>query len=127
MIAFSATGWVTTPVLDVANESAGDAGAIRVILLHGVPYDVRAFDGVATILADGAFVLAPYLRGFGPTRFRDHTTMGPDNKPRSPRTCSTSWTHWTSTARSRAATPGEAELRAYRGVVSCPSTRSRHR
>ncbi len=47
-----------------------------VILLHGFPYDVRAYDDVAAILAArGAFVLAPYLRGFGPTRFRDDTTI----------------------------------------------------
>ncbi|MFB9433846.1 alpha/beta fold hydrolase [Streptoalloteichus tenebrarius] len=45
------------------------------ILLHGFPYDVRAYDDVAAILADrGAHVLAPYLRGFGPTRFRDDAT-----------------------------------------------------
>ncbi|SFB50183.1 Pimeloyl-ACP methyl ester carboxylesterase [Amycolatopsis marina] len=62
---------VSTPVLDIAYERAGAAGSVPVILLHGFPYDVRAFDEVAAILADrGAFVLAPYLRGFGPTRFR---------------------------------------------------------
>ena len=40
------------------------------ILLHGFPYDVRAFDEVAPPLAaDGCRVLVPYLRGYGPTRF----------------------------------------------------------
>ena len=40
------------------------------ILLHGFPYDVRAYDEVAPALAaDGNRVLVPYLRGYGPTRF----------------------------------------------------------
>src|ERR1044072_3732117 len=75
-MAFSSSGRVTTPVLDVAYERAGDTGTVAVILLHGFPYDVRAYDEVAAILAArGALVLAPYLRGFGPTRFRDDTTI----------------------------------------------------
>ncbi len=67
---------VTTPVLDIAYERTGDPGGLPVVLLHGFPYDVRAFDEVAPVLADsGAVVLAPYLRGFGATRFRDDATM----------------------------------------------------
>jgi pimeloyl-ACP methyl ester carboxylesterase len=43
-----------------------------VILLHGFPDDVRAFDGVIPPLtAAGHRALVPYLRGYGPTRFRD--------------------------------------------------------
>ncbi|TVT56088.1 alpha/beta hydrolase [Amycolatopsis rhizosphaerae] len=73
---FPSRGRVATSVLEVAYECAGEAGGIPVILLHGFPYDVRAFDDVAPILAaKGAFVLAPYLRGFGPTRFRDGATV----------------------------------------------------
>ncbi|MFD9409763.1 alpha/beta fold hydrolase [Streptomyces sp. NPDC059989] len=73
---FSSSGRVATPVLDIAYEYAGEPDATPVILLHGFPYDVRAFDGVAADLADqGAYVLAPYLRGFGPTRFRDGTSV----------------------------------------------------
>lgn len=76
MMSFSSSGRVTTPVLDVAYEHAGEVDAIPVILLHGFPYDVRAYDDVAAILAaKDAFVLAPYLRGFGPTRFRDDITI----------------------------------------------------
>ncbi|RZS37031.1 pimeloyl-ACP methyl ester carboxylesterase [Herbihabitans rhizosphaerae] len=72
---FSATAQISTPVLDIAYEQAGEAGGKPVILLHGFPYDVRAFDEVAPLLAaEGAFVLAPYLRGFGQTRFRDEDT-----------------------------------------------------
>lgn len=74
-MAISALHHVATPTLDIAYEVAGAPGGSPVILLHGFPYDVRAFDAVAPLLAaDGAFVLAPYLRGFGATRFRDDAT-----------------------------------------------------
>ena len=56
--------------LEVAYEASGDASGRAVILLHGFPYDVRAYDGVAEILAgSGCRVVAPYLRGYGATRF----------------------------------------------------------
>jgi pimeloyl-ACP methyl ester carboxylesterase len=43
-----------------------------VILLHGFPDDVRAWDDVAPALTSaGHRVLVPYLRGYGPTRFRE--------------------------------------------------------
>lgn len=75
-MSFTSFGRITTPVLEIGYELAGDPGGTPVILLHGFPYDVRAFDDVAPILADqDAFVLAPYLRGFGPTRFLDDTTI----------------------------------------------------
>ncbi|MEC5181554.1 alpha/beta hydrolase, partial [Arthrobacter sp. CG_A4] len=75
-MSFSSFGRIETPVLDIGYESAGDPGGTPVILLHGFPYDVRAFDDVAPILAGrGAFVLAPYLRGFGPTRFLHDSTI----------------------------------------------------
>jgi pimeloyl-ACP methyl ester carboxylesterase len=62
-------------VLDIAYEWAGDPGGPSVVLLHGFPYDVRAYDEVAAALAAcGAYVLAPYLRGFGGTRFLDPDT-----------------------------------------------------
>jgi pimeloyl-ACP methyl ester carboxylesterase len=42
-----------------------------VILLHGFPYDVCAYDEVAPPLAAAGYrVLVPYLRGYGPTTFR---------------------------------------------------------
>ncbi|WP_369185518.1 alpha/beta fold hydrolase [Streptomyces sp. Y1] len=64
---------VATPVLEIAYHRTG--GRRRetdppVILLHGFPYDVRAYDEVARLLAEaGREVLTPYLRGYGPTRF----------------------------------------------------------
>ena len=69
---------VSTPVLQIGYEQAGDPAqpGAPVILLHGFPYDVRAFDQVAARLAGhGKLVLAPYLRGYGPTRFRQAQTM----------------------------------------------------
>ena len=63
---------VQTDVLDIGYEEHGDSNGFPVILLHGFPYDVRSFDGVpAPLVAAGYRVLLPYLRGYGPTRFRD--------------------------------------------------------
>jgi pimeloyl-ACP methyl ester carboxylesterase len=56
--------------LHVGVETAGPEDGWPVLLLHGFPYDPHSFASVADELADaGARVLAPYLRGFGPTRF----------------------------------------------------------
>jgi pimeloyl-ACP methyl ester carboxylesterase len=61
-----------TPVLNISYEESGNPQGFPIVLLHGFPDDVRAWDGVAPALATaGHRVLAPYLRGFGPTRFRD--------------------------------------------------------
>ncbi|MFD5245708.1 alpha/beta fold hydrolase [Amycolatopsis sp. NPDC058340] len=70
-----ATKRVAIPVLEIAYEHLGDAGGAPVVLLHGFPYDVRAYDEVAAVLAaGGASVFVPYLRGFGGTRFLDDAT-----------------------------------------------------
>ena len=64
--------FVDTEVLRIGYEAHGPESAYPVILLHGFPYDVRSFDGVIPPLtAAGYRVLLPYLRGYGPTRFRD--------------------------------------------------------
>ena len=56
--------------LSVAYEEHGAASGRPVVLLHGFPYDVHAYDEVAPALAArGHRVLVPYLRGYGPTRF----------------------------------------------------------
>jgi pimeloyl-ACP methyl ester carboxylesterase len=61
---------VGTPVLEIAYEQSGPAGALPIVLLHGYPYDVRAFDDVVAILTGAGFrTIVPYLRGYGPTRF----------------------------------------------------------
>lgn len=65
---------VQTPVLDVGYEEQGSPSGTPIILLHGFPYDTRSFDGVVgPLAAAGHRVLVPYLRGYGPTRFRDRT------------------------------------------------------
>src|SRR5262249_40012472 len=57
-------------VLDVAYEETGAPDGAPIVLLHGFPYDVHAFDEVTPLLtARGCRVLTPYLRGYGPTRF----------------------------------------------------------
>jgi pimeloyl-ACP methyl ester carboxylesterase len=67
---------VTAGELDVAYLDAGPASGPPVLLLHGWPYDVHAFDEVAPILAaKGHRVIVPYLRGYGPTRFLSDDTM----------------------------------------------------
>lgn len=46
------------------------------VVSHGFPYDIHAYDEVAPRLADaGARVIVPYLRGFGPTRFLSRSSM----------------------------------------------------
>jgi len=68
----SAPRSVSTPVLDIAYEESGNPQGFPIVLLHGFPDDVHAFDQVAPPLAIAGYrVLVPYLRGFGPTRFRD--------------------------------------------------------
>jgi len=63
---------VQTPTLDIGYEEHGGADGKAIVLLHGFPYDVRSFDGVVgPLAAAGHRVLVPYLRGYGPTRFRD--------------------------------------------------------
>jgi len=60
---------INTEVLSIGFEERGSG--FPVILLHGFPDDVRAWDDVAPPLVKAGFrVLAPYLRGYGPTRFR---------------------------------------------------------
>jgi len=66
---------VRTPTLEIGYEENGPAEGPPVVLLHGFPDDVRAYDGVAPPLAAAGWrVLVPYLRGYGPTRFLDPRT-----------------------------------------------------
>ena len=57
-------------VLKVGYDDHGPSAGPAVILLHGFPYDVHAYDDVSPILSsNGCRVIVPYLRGYGPTRF----------------------------------------------------------
>ena len=68
------TRTVQTPVLEIGYEESGPAQGFPIVLLHGFPDDVHAYDQVAPQLVKGGYrVLVPYLRGYGPTRFRDAT------------------------------------------------------
>src|SRR3954452_25559900 len=59
-----------TPTLEIAYEESGPANATPVVLLHGFPYDPRAYDSVVPpLVAAGCRTIVPYLRGYGPTRF----------------------------------------------------------
>jgi pimeloyl-ACP methyl ester carboxylesterase len=67
---------ITAGPLEVAYVESGPADGTPVVLLHGFPYDVRAYDEVATLLAaKGCRAIVPYLRGYGPTRFLSASTM----------------------------------------------------
>jgi pimeloyl-ACP methyl ester carboxylesterase len=66
---------VLTDTLEIAYEEAGEPSGGPVILLHGFPDDAKAWDAVAKGLsASGFYAIAPYLRGFGQTRFRHADT-----------------------------------------------------
>jgi len=63
---------IETPTLTIAYEESGSGAGFPIILLHGFPDDVRAYDDVTPPLVKAGYrVLVPYLRGYGPTRFRD--------------------------------------------------------
>jgi len=66
---------VDAGVLTIAYYEAGPADGPAVMLLHGFPYDIHSYVDVAPMLAaQGCRVIVPYLRGYGPTRFRDPST-----------------------------------------------------
>lgn len=61
--------------LNIAYYEAGPADGPTVMLMHGFPYDIHAYVDVAPQLAaERCRVIVPYLRGYGPTRFRDKVT-----------------------------------------------------
>jgi pimeloyl-ACP methyl ester carboxylesterase len=61
---------IVAGVLEVAYLEAGPSDGAPVILLHGFPYDVHAYDAVAELLAaSGRRCIIPFLRGYGSTRF----------------------------------------------------------
>jgi pimeloyl-ACP methyl ester carboxylesterase len=65
-----------TSALDICYEESGAADHCPVILLHGFPDDVRAYDDVVPrLIKHGYRTLVPYLRGYGKTRFLNSTTM----------------------------------------------------
>lgn len=66
---------VEAGVLNIGYYEAGPASGPAVILLHGFPYDIHSYVDVAPLLVSrGCRVIVPYLRGYGPTRFRSAAT-----------------------------------------------------
>lgn len=60
----------------MAYKEAGKPGGVPVILLHGFPYDIHAYDEIVPLLVpDGCRVILPYLRGFGETVFLSREIM----------------------------------------------------
>ena len=67
---------INAGLLNVGYVEAGPPGGTTVILLHGWPYDIYAFEEVVPVLASKGFhVIVPYLRGFGTTRFLSGETF----------------------------------------------------
>jgi pimeloyl-ACP methyl ester carboxylesterase len=61
---------IAAGLLNVAYRDLGPEDGRPVVLLHGFPYDVHAYDAVADLLAgQGLRVVVPFQRGFGATRF----------------------------------------------------------
>ena len=73
---FAALKQIEAGVLNVGYAEAGPADGPVVILLHGWPYDIYAFVDVVPLLAAAGFrVIAPWLRGYGTTRFLSADTL----------------------------------------------------
>jgi pimeloyl-ACP methyl ester carboxylesterase len=67
--------YVDAGVLHIAYYEAGPKDGPTVMLMHGFPYDIHSYVDVAPQLAaNGCRVIVPYMRGYGPTRFRDAAT-----------------------------------------------------
>ncbi len=67
---------VETPVLSVGCLVSGPEDGRPLVLLHGWPDGASSWDTMLPALhAAGYRTVAPFLRGCGPTRFRDDATM----------------------------------------------------
>ncbi len=67
---------IRTSVLEIAYEESGPADGVPVVLLHGFPYDPRAYDTVVPpLVAARCRTIVPYLRGYGPTCFLSTDTV----------------------------------------------------
>jgi pimeloyl-ACP methyl ester carboxylesterase len=76
MPAFGALKQIDAGVLNVGYAEAGPRNGPAVLLLHGWPYDIYSYADVAPLLAQAGYhVIVPYLRGYGPTRFRFSDTL----------------------------------------------------
>lgn len=66
---------IETSRLEVAYEEKGDPSSPPVVLVHGFPDDARTWEKVSEPLAEAGYrTIAPYVRGYGETRFLDGST-----------------------------------------------------
>lgn len=73
---FARVQQIRAGLLDVGYAEAGPAHGPVVVCLHGWPYDIHSYVGVAPLLADQGYrVIVPYLRGHGTTRFLSERTF----------------------------------------------------
>jgi len=73
---FGAVEQIHAGALDVGYVQAGPKDGRPVVLLHGWPYDIHCYSGVAPLLAAAGYrVIVPYLRGHGTTRFLSSDTV----------------------------------------------------
>lgn len=67
---------IRTDLLDIGYREFGPENKKVVVLLHGFPYGIEAYEEVAPILSSSGFrVLVPFLRGYGSTTFIHSDTM----------------------------------------------------
>jgi pimeloyl-ACP methyl ester carboxylesterase len=68
--------FLDTPLLRVAYTASGPKDGAPVLLLHGWPDDATTYDTTTSRLAGAGFrTYAPWLRGYGDTRFLSNATM----------------------------------------------------
>ncbi|AZO36423.1 MAG: alpha/beta fold hydrolase [Mesorhizobium sp.] len=73
---FGSLKQVNAGSLNVGYAELGPVDGAPVVLLHGWPYDIHTYVDVAPLLAArGYWVIVPYLRGYGSTRFLSDETM----------------------------------------------------
>jgi pimeloyl-ACP methyl ester carboxylesterase len=82
---FSAVRQIDAGVLNVGFVDQGPLDGPAVVLLHGWPYDIHSFVGVAPVLAARGYrVIVPYLRGYGTNALssRGDVPKRPAERPR---------------------------------------------
>ena len=63
---------VKTPVLRLTYEESGPKTGEPLVLVHGYPDSPRTWDRMLPALHEAGYrTIAPYLRGYGPSDFRD--------------------------------------------------------
>jgi pimeloyl-ACP methyl ester carboxylesterase len=73
---FGSLKQIDAGVLNVGYAEAGPTDRPAIILLHGWPYDIHSYVGVAPLLAQAGYrTIVPYLRGYGTTSFLSSETF----------------------------------------------------